>query len=322
MHGQHALKKDRFMTKPEVHIIFLDDDLALLNSLELSLTNKLVSDDYFQYNLIFMNNPISTLELIDDLIASDEEIGLIVADHIMPEMMGIDFLREAKKKLPNTMKMLLTGYAGTDAAISSINEKILNRYMTKPIENMDAFVETLKSLLRDYRMNKMAQEQKMLMGNLIEFKNSLGSKNSLAEQMNYIITFLTRTLMCDCISIYTLENQKLVLKAGSGNVDAFKEAPSIQIKESSFKSLVGSRHDSIVAENLKDLSWIDSSADNFKDNECLDFPMAYGVIKSSREPFGVIIVSKKKKGRPFNENDLEALSFIINIASLSLLTST
>ena len=43
-------------------------------------------------------------------------------DWQMPEMNGTEFLAEARKFYPEAKKVLLTAYADTDAAITSIND--------------------------------------------------------------------------------------------------------------------------------------------------------------------------------------------------------
>lgn len=50
----------------------------------------------------------------------------------MPEMTGTEFLVEARKVFPQARKVLLTAYADTEAAISSINEVELDYYLMKP----------------------------------------------------------------------------------------------------------------------------------------------------------------------------------------------
>jgi thioredoxin reductase (NADPH) len=59
-------------------------------------------------------------------------ISLFIVDQRMPEMSGIEFLKEALKIYPDTSKVLLTAYADTEAAIESINEIGLDHYLMKP----------------------------------------------------------------------------------------------------------------------------------------------------------------------------------------------
>ena len=83
-------KKSR--THSESFIICVDDDTDFLNSLKLSLTTKFQDEPV--YNILFMDNPLDTLELIRELTENNEEISLLMTDQMMPSMKGIDFLKE------------------------------------------------------------------------------------------------------------------------------------------------------------------------------------------------------------------------------------
>ena len=50
----------------------------------------------------------------------------------MPEMDGVTFLKQARKRFPDSKRALLTAYADTDAAIAAINESQVDYYLTKP----------------------------------------------------------------------------------------------------------------------------------------------------------------------------------------------
>jgi thioredoxin reductase (NADPH) len=55
-----------------------------------------------------------------------------LVDQRMPEMTGIELLREARKLYPDAKKVLLTAYADTEVAIASINDVGLDHYLLKP----------------------------------------------------------------------------------------------------------------------------------------------------------------------------------------------
>jgi len=47
-------------------------------------------------------------------------------------MDGIEFLRRVKETSPETVRVLLTGCADVEAAISAVNEGSIFRFLTKP----------------------------------------------------------------------------------------------------------------------------------------------------------------------------------------------
>ena len=61
-----------------------------------------------------------------------DEVAVLLADHRMPEMDGIQFLEKAMDIYPTARRVLLTAYADTDAAITAINVVDLDYYLLKP----------------------------------------------------------------------------------------------------------------------------------------------------------------------------------------------
>ncbi|HRI06657.1 MAG TPA: response regulator [Nannocystaceae bacterium] len=77
-------------------------------------------------------------------IFKDNDIHLIVSDQRMPDMTGIELFSRIKEINPNTIRILLTGYADINAVIRGVNEGLLWKYVTKPWN-----AEDLKALVRE-----------------------------------------------------------------------------------------------------------------------------------------------------------------------------
>ncbi len=61
-----------------------------------------------------------------------DEIGIIVTDQRMPNETGVGFLSKISEQYPDIIKILSTAYSDIDAAIGSVNQGGIFRYMTKP----------------------------------------------------------------------------------------------------------------------------------------------------------------------------------------------
>lgn len=72
------------------------------------------------------------LEALGAFVARGDKVALLLADHRMPGMTGVEFLEQAMDLAPRARRVLLTAYADTDAAIRAINEVDLDRYLLKP----------------------------------------------------------------------------------------------------------------------------------------------------------------------------------------------
>ena len=65
-------------------------------------------------------------------LVSNGEFDVVISDHRMPEMSGVDFLSQVKVLAPRAMRILLTGYSDLQAVIQSVNEAEVFRFVSKP----------------------------------------------------------------------------------------------------------------------------------------------------------------------------------------------
>ena len=65
-------------------------------------------------------------------LAADGPFAAVVSDMRMPGMDGAAFLQRAFAQAPDTVRLLLTGQADMDAAISAINDGRIFRFLAKP----------------------------------------------------------------------------------------------------------------------------------------------------------------------------------------------
>lgn len=73
------------------------------------------------------------------LLRVEEEgpFAVVMSDQRMPGMDGVTFLSRVREISPETTRVLLTGYADTDAAIRAVNQGAVFRFLRKPIEPKD-----------------------------------------------------------------------------------------------------------------------------------------------------------------------------------------
>ena len=128
-------------------ILAVDDDSQVLNAVERDLRQHYRSD----YRIMKAISGREALEAVQQLKQRDESIALFIVDQRMPNMSGTEFLEEAIKFYPETRKVLLTAYADTEAAITSINTIGLDHYLMKPWDPPDEqLYPILDDLLSDW----------------------------------------------------------------------------------------------------------------------------------------------------------------------------
>jgi DNA-binding NtrC family response regulator len=107
------------MSQNKAKILLVDDEERILRTLGMLLK--------MQYQVFATTDGFEALQIL-----KREKIHLIVSDQRMPVMTGTQLLRQARTLSPNTMRILLTGYADVDAAVDAVNEGEIFRYINKP----------------------------------------------------------------------------------------------------------------------------------------------------------------------------------------------
>ncbi|MFF0468582.1 FAD-dependent oxidoreductase [Micromonospora zamorensis] len=85
-----------------------------------------------RYRVLRASSGPEALDALREVKLRGEQVALLLADHRMPEMTGVEFLEAAMDIFPAARRVLLTAYADTDAAIEAINVVDLDHYLLKP----------------------------------------------------------------------------------------------------------------------------------------------------------------------------------------------
>ncbi len=121
-------------------VLFVDDEPHVLEGLE-----RMLFDSDFEV----LTAPSGAAGLAR--IEQDGPIAVVVSDMRMPEMDGAAFLSKARLLAPDSVRMLLTGYADIDAAIAAVNKGNIFRFLCKPCPE-DVLSGALQAAAEQYRL--------------------------------------------------------------------------------------------------------------------------------------------------------------------------
>ena len=116
-----------------------------------------------------------------EIIENDGPFAVVVSDLYMPEMSGIEFLREVRRRWPNVIRIMITGAAEVEAAVASVNEGAVFRFLTKPCDP-ETFATSLEAALEQHRLvtaEKVLLEQ-TLKSSMMVLTELLGAVNPAA----------------------------------------------------------------------------------------------------------------------------------------------
>ncbi|MGO9137271.1 MAG: HD domain-containing phosphohydrolase [Syntrophales bacterium] len=120
----------------------------------------------------------SGMEGLSRIREAERPFSLVISDQRMPQMTGAQFLAEARKLLPDTMRVLLTGYSDIDAIVDAVNDGGIHRYLTKPWKDEDLLLQ-VHQVLEQY---ELVLENRRLLELTKKQNEELASLNSGLEE--------------------------------------------------------------------------------------------------------------------------------------------
>lgn len=122
-------------------ILLVDDEAPILKALTRLL-------QYEGYTIRGTQDPTEVADIL-----RGEEFHLVISDHTMPGMTGIEVLRSARLIRPDAIRLMLTGNANLQMAMDAVNQGEIYRFLTKPWDNNELLV-TVRMGLREYEIQK------------------------------------------------------------------------------------------------------------------------------------------------------------------------
>lgn len=126
-------------------ILFVDDEEKILNAIERQLEDS--------FDIVTALGPKEALEILED----EGPFAVVVSDMRMPEMNGIELLKHVRERSPNTVRMILSGFADLNATILAVNEGNIFRFLAKPCPEK-SLAAALRAGLNQYSLIEAEKE--------------------------------------------------------------------------------------------------------------------------------------------------------------------
>lgn len=101
-------------------VLIVDDEPNVLSALQRAFHKT-------GYRLLCANSGPEALRILEGATAD-----VVISDARMPEMSGPDLLKEIGRRQPDSIRILLTGFADLDATVTAVNDAKIYRYVSKP----------------------------------------------------------------------------------------------------------------------------------------------------------------------------------------------
>ncbi|MDD3238292.1 MAG: response regulator [Candidatus Gastranaerophilales bacterium] len=167
-------------------ILIVDDEPDNLALLYRTLRGK--------YEITKTTSPLEALEIL-----KQKHIDLVLSDHKMPEMDGVEFLKRVYDSYPNTMRLLVTAYTDASILIDAINYAKIYRYIKKPYSPDELLLTVANSL--EYLQLKLDNEslindlKDLFSGTIKAIIEALDAKDSFTLGRSRRVTFYTMKIV-------------------------------------------------------------------------------------------------------------------------------
>ena len=132
---------------PLPRILCVDDEEKILSAIQRGLRKE--------FTVVAATSGAEGLAALE----SAGPFQVIVSDMKMPEMNGAEFLKRARKVAPDTVRLLLTGFAELENVVSAINEGHIYRFLAKPCSVGDLRTAILDAV----RQHELLTAEKVLL---------------------------------------------------------------------------------------------------------------------------------------------------------------
>lgn len=148
-------------------LLLVDDEENIVAALKRALRRD-------RYDILTANSGLEGLARL-----AERSVDVIVSDQRMPGMTGVEFLREARKAHPDTVRIVLSGYTELKSITDAINEGAIYKFLTKPWDD-----EQLRANIAEaFTLRELGEENRRLAKALQVSNTELAATNARLEAL-------------------------------------------------------------------------------------------------------------------------------------------
>ncbi len=180
-------------------VLLVDDEPDILDSLRFALE--------LDYEVLTATTGAEGLELLES-----HDAAVIISDQRMPKMTGVEFLERAKELSPDSIRMMLTGFADFDAIVEAINKGHIYRYISKPWEPRDLEMDVRRAA-ETYALQRSLARRMRELGTLCEIGASITSVLDREEVIQKILDGVIEALGFDRCFLLLVDEEAGLLRS-------------------------------------------------------------------------------------------------------------
>lgn len=123
--GNEAVEVDAASTTTDFTLLFVDDEENVLSALKRIFLEE-------NYTILTATSAAKALELM-----AEHSVQLVISDHRMPGMTGAELLKRVRESWPESIRIMLTGYADVNSIMGAVKDGAVYKFITKPWNDED-----------------------------------------------------------------------------------------------------------------------------------------------------------------------------------------
>lgn len=128
------------MSTQNINMLYLDDEQSNLVSFKANFRRD--------FNVMCASTPDEAFKVLES-----EDIHVVISDHKMPEMTGVQFFERISVTHSDVIRILLTGFTDIETVVEAINRGQVYRYFSKPMDP-EEIRDTVISAYQFYQASK------------------------------------------------------------------------------------------------------------------------------------------------------------------------
>jgi len=142
-------------------LLLVDDEESILSALMRVLRRE-------KYEILTARCATEAIQVMEE-----QPVHLVISDHRMPATTGIELLREIRRRWPETIRIVLSGYSEVSTILSAINEGAIYKFLTKPWNDEELRLNIRRAL----EQFDLEEENRMLI-------HEIAQQNKLLQELN------------------------------------------------------------------------------------------------------------------------------------------
>jgi len=153
------------MTTNVANLLVVDDDLSMREMLDVMLTSE-------GYNIEYAEDGSKAIRML-----AKRDYDLVISDIRMGPVDGLAVLKEAKRRSPETLVIMISAFATTETAVEAMNDGAYD-YIPKPFD-VDEMKQTIRNALERKTLENEKQALEAELKKTYHFESIVGNSPAL-----------------------------------------------------------------------------------------------------------------------------------------------